>query len=169
MVVMLSSQVLTKSKSPHSSIQSCQPDGFQKGLGGGPAFACPITVGEQIFELTSFWEEEGCCDRDIRWEFELVSWEGSLPGFLRSPFCYVDFNSWFDLLRHTLEVQMLVWHLTPSYVLYSAVLSAVSVGNWYVNSYYSLSLCPFFIPLCLWDLQRRDCISEVFRKHRTCR
>lgn len=36
---------------------------------------------------------------------------------------------------------MLVSHLTPSYMLYSAVLFAVNEGKWYVNSYYSL-----FIP-----------------------
>lgn len=65
MVIVLSSQGLTKSKSLHSSIQSCQSASFQKGLSEGPAVVCPIPVGEQIFELTSCWGQEGNHDRGI--------------------------------------------------------------------------------------------------------
>lgn len=58
-------------------------------------------------------------------------------------FCCTNFNPLFDTLRHLLEAQMLVSHLTPSYELYSAGLSADNEGNQCVNSSYSLSLFLF--------------------------
>lgn len=73
MIVVLSSQVLTKSNPLHESVWSHQTERFQKGPSEGPAVACSVTVADQLFELPSCWEEEGCCDRDIRWKFELAS------------------------------------------------------------------------------------------------
>lgn len=45
-VLVLSSQVLPTSKSPHSSVQSCQQESFLKGLSESSAVVSPITVGE---------------------------------------------------------------------------------------------------------------------------
>lgn len=61
---------------------------------------------------------------------------------IHSFFLLYKFNPLSDL-RHPLEVQMLVSHLTPSHELYSAGLSAGNEGNQCVNSHYSCSLFPF--------------------------
>lgn len=132
MVVVLSRQVLTKLKSQHGT-QSCQLSKFSEGswwrssscLSHPKYLSCPavgrkggarkgILGGDQSDGYLNWFLERGV---------HLVFWD-----VLKCcPFCYIACISWFALLRHTVEVQMLVSHLTPSYTLYSAVLSVTSM------------------------------------------